>query len=100
MIRITLLLAATALLPILVAQLPYSASADSPILAQIATSTDAVIPSSTTIAAIETMTIDVAVDTMDKMTNEEAVHVFNEMPTAKVVEMMPHGRGEGLLHLG
>jgi PGF-pre-PGF domain-containing protein len=90
MIRIALLIATAALLPILIAQLPYSASADSPILAQVATSTNAVMPSSTTIAAIEAMTIDVAVDAMGKMTNEEAVHVFNEMNTAKVVEMMGH----------
>jgi len=90
MIRIALLIAAAILLPILVAQLPYSASADSPILAQVATSTDALIPSTTTIAAIEAMTIDIAVDAMDKMTNEQAVHVFNEMNTVKVVEMMGH----------
>jgi Mg/Co/Ni transporter MgtE len=90
MIRIALLIAAAILLPILVAQLPYSASADSPILAQVATSTDALIPSTTTIAEIEAMTIDVAVDAMDKMTNEQAVHVFNEMNTVKVVEMMGH----------
>ena len=53
MIRIALLIAAATLLPILIAQLPYSASADSPILAQVATSTVAVFSSTTTIAAME-----------------------------------------------
>ncbi|PKB79455.1 MAG: hypothetical protein BZY88_13225 [SAR202 cluster bacterium Io17-Chloro-G9] len=88
MIRTALAIVAAALLPILAAQLPYTASAIPQVQAQVATSTDAVLPPTTTVAAIEAMSIDMAVETVGQMTQEEAVHVFNEMGTAKVVEMM------------
>jgi hypothetical protein len=88
MIRTALAVAAAALFPILAAQLPYTAGAIPRAQAQVATSTDAVLPSTTTVAAIEAMAIDMAVETVEKMTEEQAVHVFNEMSTAKVVEMM------------
>ena len=83
MIRTALAIAAAALIPVLAAHLPFTASADSH-----PRSTDAALPSTTTVAAIEAMTIDMAVETVSKMTDEQAVHVFNEMSTAKVVEMM------------
>ena len=90
MIRTALAIATAALLSILMAQLPYTAGAIPHVQAQVATTTVAGLPSTTTVAAIEAMTIDMAVETVVQMTEEQAVHVFNEMSTAKVVEMMGH----------